>query len=527
MLEIEEPQNDLRAAADFDFFREGREGVVIAIYARQSVDREDSISIESQIEACRYEARGERFVAYIDKGYSGKNTLRPRFQELIADIKRGEIAKVIVYRLDRISRSILDFSSMMALFDEYKVEFVSSTEKFDTSTSMGRAMLNICMVFAQLERETIQQRVTDAYYSRSEKGFYMGGRVPYGFRLAERSLHGKKTKAYVICEEEADQIRLMYQLYSDPNTSYGDIVTYFQEHGITYRGKPWQRTRIADYIKNPIYVQADLDVYEFFQQQGAVIESPPEDFIGVNGCYYYKGKDTDNRKQSDFRENRLVLAPHKGIIPADLWLKCRMKCRKNKQVQPGRKVVNTWLAGLIKCGNCHYALTVKKYSTRRSRYLLCSQKMNAKACEGAGTIYANEFETMIYDQMVQKLREFPVLVKEKEAVFENPEAAALRIERNQIKQEMESLLDKVAMANDTLMALLNQRIEKLAARQGQIEKELIRCLAHRANQEGLGQITNYLSRWETISLDEKRKVARSLIEVIYATSDQVEIYWNI
>ena len=99
-----------------------------------------------------------------------RNTDRPKFQELVRDIKRGLIAKVVVYKLDRISRSILDFANMMELFQQYNVEFVSSTEKFDTSTPMGRAMLNICIVFAQLERETIQKRVTDAYYSGSQRG---------------------------------------------------------------------------------------------------------------------------------------------------------------------------------------------------------------------------------------------------------------------------------------------------------------------------------------------------------------------
>ena len=132
-----------------------------AIYARQSVDKKDSISIESQIEFCKYELKGGNCKEYTDKGYSGKNTDRPKFQELVRDIKRGLIAKVVVYKLDRISRSILDFANMMELFQQYNVEFVSSTEKFDTSTPMGRAMLNICIVFAQLERETIQKRVAD------------------------------------------------------------------------------------------------------------------------------------------------------------------------------------------------------------------------------------------------------------------------------------------------------------------------------------------------------------------------------
>ena len=134
-----------------------------AIYARQSVDKKDSISIETQIEACKRCCDGE-YKIYSDKGWSGKNLERPQFQTLLADIKSGGIEKIVVYKLDRISCSILDFANMMELFQEYDVEFVSSTEKFDTSTPMGRAMLNICIVFAQLERETIQKRVTNAYY---------------------------------------------------------------------------------------------------------------------------------------------------------------------------------------------------------------------------------------------------------------------------------------------------------------------------------------------------------------------------
>ena len=135
------------------------------IYARQSVDRKDSISIESQIDFCKYELKGGSCRVFKDKGYSGKNTDRPEFQKLLGEIRKGKVRRVVVYKLDRISRSILDFANMMELFQEYDVEFVSSTEKFDTSTPMGRAMLNICIVFAQLERETIQKRVTDAYTS--------------------------------------------------------------------------------------------------------------------------------------------------------------------------------------------------------------------------------------------------------------------------------------------------------------------------------------------------------------------------
>lgn len=125
-----------------------------AIYGRQSIDKKDSIGIESQFEFCRYELKGGKSKEYKDKGYSGKNIDRPDFQRLLADILK-----------------------------QYNVEFVSCTEKFDTSTPMGRAMLNIYIVFAQLERESIQMRVTDAFYSRCSKGYYMRGRAAYGFDL--------------------------------------------------------------------------------------------------------------------------------------------------------------------------------------------------------------------------------------------------------------------------------------------------------------------------------------------------------
>lgn len=114
-----------------------------AIYARQSIEKVDSISVESQIDFCRYETRGGNYKEYIDRGFSGKNTNRPAFEEMLSDIEKGLIKKVIVYKLYRISRSILDFSNMMEVFQKYHVEFVSSTEKFDTSTPIGRAMLNI------------------------------------------------------------------------------------------------------------------------------------------------------------------------------------------------------------------------------------------------------------------------------------------------------------------------------------------------------------------------------------------------
>ncbi len=294
---------------------------MIALYARQSVDRAESISIESQLEFCRYEARGEPYKTYVDRGYSGKSTVRPAFTELMQDVEQGALHKVIVYKLDRISRSILDFANMMERFGDHNVEFVSATEKFDTSSPMGRAMLHICIVFAQLERETIQKRVADAYFARSQRGFYMGGRRPYGYQLQETSIGEKKTRMYVPVAEEATQICRIYTLYAREDCSYTTIETLFRRQGITKAGKPWVRSRLSDIVRNPIYVRADERIYDYYQARGAQIINPREDFIGVCGCYRYHygaGHET------------LVLAPHQGLVTADVWLQCRYKTEKYK-----------------------------------------------------------------------------------------------------------------------------------------------------------------------------------------------------
>ena len=256
------------------------------IYARQSVDRKDSISIESQIDFCKYELKGGSCRVFKDKGYSGKNTDRPEFQKLLGEIRKGKVRRVIVYKLDRISRSILDFATMMELFQEYDVEFVSSTEKFDTSTPMGRAMLNICIVFAQLERETIQKRVTDAYYSRCLKGFHMSGQAPYGYQLEPTVVEGIRTKKMVADPVAADHVRLMFEMYAEPETSFGDITRYFEEHDIKIYGKSMFRTFLSQLLRNPVYAQADLELYEFFKSQGAAIVNDASDFAGTNGCYH-------------------------------------------------------------------------------------------------------------------------------------------------------------------------------------------------------------------------------------------------
>ena len=502
-----------------------------AIYGRQSVDRVDSISIESQIEYCQYETRGGKYKTFTDKGYSGKNVDRPQFQTMMEAIRRGEVSRVIVYKLDRISRSILDFATMMAEFQQYGVEFVSCTEKFDTSTPMGRAMLNICIVFAQLERETIQMRVMDAYLSRSRKGFYMGGRIPYGYKLEPYLIDGKRTSHYVIDPAEAEVVKLIFSMYAEPQTSYGDIVRYLVEQGIENthtKDGGWDRCRIADMVKNPVYVKADLDVYRFYKDQGTVLHNSPEDYIGMNGCYLYSDKDA-GRKSVHLEGQHVVLAPHEGIVPSHIWLKARLKCLNNKQVARPLKASNTWLAGKIKCGKCGYALTIRKckLKTRTIRYFICSRRMQTNRCEGVGGIEADAFENLVLSEMVEHLKQFETL-SNPQILQESPKIHEINVKIEQITTEIDKLLDKVANADGVLMDYINKRVTELDTQANAYRQQLseLSPLENRAKCN-VAELRDYMQHWDELSYDDKRAVVDQLIVVIKATENSCEITWKI
>ena len=478
-----------------------------ALYSRQSVEKVDSISIESQLEYCKYETHGNQYKEYIDKGYSGKNTNRPAFERMLEDIKQGIISRVIVYKLDRISRSILDFANMMDIFTKYNVEFISSTEKFDTSTPIGRAMLNICIVFAQLERETIQKRVTDAYYSRCKHGFYMGGRIPYGFTKTDTVIDGIKTSMYVPVDEEAEQIKLMFSMYQKPENSLGDIIRYFRDNNIKHlRGGSWNSARISEILKNPVYVKADADIYNFFKGRGVNIISPVSDFTGFNACYLYKSK------------KEIVIAPHEGIISSDDWIKCRIRCLNNKQSTRTCKAKNSWLVGKVKCGRCGHSLSIAKSNTKWHRYFICGTALATKKvkCIGTGgTIYADVLEEYILNAIKNRLAEFKTLSK-----HENIKPNTNKIRIAEINKEIEDLLSNVAGANAILIRYINDKISQLDDERKQLEN-----ISFTYDKDIT--ISNHVQKWGKISFEDKQSVVDALIKVINIADGNIEIVWNI
>lgn len=502
-----------------------------AIYVRQSVDKPDSVSIETQIEYCLHEVKGNPYKVYPDKGYSGKNTARPEFQTMIHDITNGKINAVVVYKLDRISRSILDFANMMLTFQNHEVDFISCTEKFDTSTPMGRAMLNICIVFAQLERETIQMRVSDAYESRSIKGFFMGGSIPYGFIKTPYEIAGKKTSMLVENAEEAAQIRMIFEMYSDPLITLGDVLRHLNSNELTKkRGIPWQTARLSEIIRNPIYVRADSDIYNFFKVRGAEIINNEDDFIGENGCYLFRKDATDHYKDVSKYDNlRLVLAPHNGLIDSDIWIKCRNKIEQNRQAHNGRISMRTWLGGKLKCGKCGYALRFNRQvnKTTTNEYFLCSNHLNYGKCEGFGVVHQKDLEIAVFEEMKRKVKDYKLREKKiDEKPLKEMQSISKTIEQKQ--KEINSLIEKLVVANESVTRYVNERVETLDIEISNLKGQLLQLQLQYEKHENLDvkSIEPYLNNWDHIELTDKQKIADLLIDRILATKTDLQIIWK-
>ena len=496
-----------------------------AIYARQSIDKIDSISIESQIERCKMEVIGDSIV-YQDKGYSGKNTERPSFQKLSQHIREGKIKRVIVYRLDRISRSVLDFAELIQTFQQYNVEFVSTMEKFDTSSPVGKAMLIIIMVFAQLERETIQQRIIDAYRSRSRRGFYMGGRVPYGYRLTDIKIDHVRTKMYEAIPEEMVIVQKAFSIYAQPQASLGDVVNFFSAHGIYTRlGKDFNRSTVRDILINPIYVKSDAAIYDFFLAQGANLINDRTDFIGQNGAYLYSDEERKHYRSTEVRGLLLVLAPHRGFIDSDTWLRCRKKCMKNQVVAKPTKAKTTWLAGKLKCGLCGYALVGKKehYKDRIFRYYLCSHKYTAHACSFT-SIDANELDALVFAEMQKKIRELSdVPITDHQC---QQQIAQLKSEIDLISSQINALLEKIPEASPSVMKYINEKISELDQTKNsllhQFETSSTPCVADMEVEN----VSHVFRQWDSFHIMERITIVDSLIEKVIVTPEKMEILWR-
>lgn len=227
-----------------------------AIYTRKSseegLDMEFN-SLDAQRESCEaYIAsqRSEGFAAirerYDDGGHSGGTLERPALQRLLTDVEAGLIDVIVVYKIDRLSRSLMDFAKLVEIFDRNQVTFVSVTQSFNTTTSMGRLTLNILLSFAQFEREVIGERIRDKIAASRKRGMWMGGFVPLGYRVENRKL--------LIEEAEAATVRMIFERFVTIGSATVLAKTLAAENVRTRRGKPIDKGFLYKLINNRVYI---------------------------------------------------------------------------------------------------------------------------------------------------------------------------------------------------------------------------------------------------------------------------------
>jgi site-specific DNA recombinase len=348
-----------------------------AVYTRKSTEEgleQEFNSLDAQREA------GEAFVAsqrqegwtclperYDDGGFTGGNMERPALQRLLADIEAGKIDCVVVYKVDRLSRSLLDFAQMMQTFDKHRVSFVSVTQQFNTATSMGRLVLNVLLSFAQFEREIISERTRDKIAATRRKGKWAGGHPILGYDVDPRGFR------LVVNEAEAVRVRAIFNLYLE-HEALLPVVQELERRGWVNKrwttrkgrergGQPFERTSLYRLLTNVAYV----------------------------GKVRYKDEVHDGE--------------HPGIVdPAD-FQRVQTLLQRNGQTRgaPVRNKFGALLKGIIRCVPCDCAMTpshTTRNGTKRYRYYVCSsaQKRGWNTCPSK-SIPAAQIEEFVVGQI--------------------------------------------------------------------------------------------------------------------------------
>ncbi|MGN7611908.1 recombinase family protein [Magnetococcales bacterium HHB-1] len=347
------------------------------IYTRKStsdgLDQEFN-SLNAQFEACESYIESQKQEGWIlldnryeDAAISGGTLKRPALQQLLRDIKRNLVDLIVVYKIDRLTRSLLDFSKLVELFEQHDVSFVSVTQQFSSATSMGRLTLNMLLSFSQFEREIAAERIRDKFLASKKKGIFMGGTPPLGYDVKDRKL--------IINKEEAKLVRLVFQRYielggamklsEELNDAGYHTKSWTSQTGRFRKGKPFDKGVIYRLLNNRVYL-------------GQVTHKEE----------YYPGE-------------------HKAIIAQSVWDSAHTILKANTRESANKPRVSTpaALKGLIFCGHCSRAMTptyTNKYRGRQYRYYVCqtASKHSYRSCK-IRSVAAGEIENIILNQIKQ------------------------------------------------------------------------------------------------------------------------------
>ncbi len=508
-----------------------------AIYARQSVDKKESISIEGQIEFCKKSLFGvddSEIKIFQDKGYSGKNTERPALKTLIEEIKSGLIEKVVVYKLDRISRNITDFYKLYEIMESNKCDFSSASETFDTSNSMGKAMMGILAIFAQMERENIQKRVKDNYYYRiAENGTWPGGPAPYGFA------NGKDDKGrptLIPIEEEIEAVKEMFALYNGvSHMSLRQVAKCLNDKKLKpHKRAVFDSVTVSKILQNPIYAKADKYLYAFFKTRKINFLNPKKKWDGTHSCHIV-GKKVGNaniRSYTTMEEQSVYITNIVGFIPSALYIDVQGRLSENEQF--ARNTDGTGrleeLGGKLKCKKCGRAI---------KSYYVSVDSIPTINCYGHSYLHDCDADISKVDFVDLQQSIGREIQKQLDGLHNQYDKQKKKVEK--MTTEMESKKKKV---NNILSAFDGDETTKKAifdtVKTLQEEVDNLELEIYKAHYSA-GMLKTYIEnnpaievlltcgmKYKELGWEEKREVVQVLIDKIYLTEDinTYEIVWN-
>ncbi len=477
------------------------ETIRCAIYTRKSTEEgleQEFNSLDAQRESAEAYITSQKSAGWVcletrydDGGFTGGNTDRPALKRLLADIAAGEIDIVIVYKVDRLSRSLTDFTRVMETFDRHGVSFVSVTQQFNTTSSMGRLTLNILLSFAQFEREIISERTRDKMAAARRKGRYIGGPPLLGYDI------DRERSRLVVNEAEAEQVRAIFALYLEKKSLLATLAEVDQrgwstkvwttKKGVPRGGLPFDKSRLHKLLTNVAYL----------------------------GQVTYR--------------DEVHAGLHEAIVDGDTFQQVQNLLRANRVTNGGSRPNTTpsLLNGLIRCAPCQCAMgaTHTRKRDKRYRYYTCvqAQKRGWATCPSKA-IPAAEIEAYVVDQ-IRRMGQSPELASETIAAVRKQQAELA----SQLTDEQTRLQQTLASANRNLTRELQRPegpdIDRLAALQEEIqqaESALIENSRQRASHQQLTipdeAITQALEEfdrlWEHLSLAEQSRILHLLIEQI-------------
>lgn len=533
----------------------------IAIYPRKSVYTGKGESVRTQIDLCRQYCdvhfENPTYLIYDeDEGYSGGNVNRPDFQRMMADARAHKFDVLCCYRIDRISRNVSDFSRTLEDLQAHHITFVSLKEQFDTSTPMGRAMIYIASVFAQLERDTLAERVRDNVHRLAQDGRWLGGNTPTGYTAKRVAfMRDGRQHSYMALEEIPDEMPLVHMLFERflELGSLAKLETYCLQNNVKSKfGNDMERMAIRSILSNPVYCVADKAAYSFFSVNDYNLCSSEEDFDGAHGILPFNRTRKPSGSHStpnDTSEWMISVGRHTGAVPGEKWVEVQLMLDENKsKTRRKPRTHNALLSGLIVCGSCGGYMRPKAYGTpledgtRKFSYI-CELKEHSKRARCDMTnAPGNEIDRIVVQRLFDTIRGQGAFQRRSAADSLKIKEQAQSVQHNmdeiratisETEKQIDNLVSTLSLGgSDATKARIVQQINELEASSAKNRERLAQLQANLATQDasldvfGVMQsmLTAFSSSFETITQDERRRMLKTIVEKVIWDGENIEIH---